>query len=156
MCLAGTIALKTVPHENIGGSLASLYIVFMYWAPYMTFGQLIMYANVGGASKKVTTFSIAYLGYCVGNLIGPQAFRAKEAPGYTTAYTVMMSGYCVSLGLMSLYGWLCWRDNRTKEVDEAQWRSELEGGEVDLVEEWRDLTDKEVSIAPHGDSWERG
>jgi hypothetical protein len=62
VCLAGTIALKLVPPTNVGGSLAALYIVFMYWAPYMVFGQLIMYANVGGTSKKVAVFGISYLG----------------------------------------------------------------------------------------------
>lgn len=62
MCLAGTIVLKVVPKSNIGGSLAALYIVYMYWAPYMVFGQLLMYANVGGTSKKVAVFTISYLG----------------------------------------------------------------------------------------------
>ena len=36
--------------------------MFMYWAPYMVFGQLIMYANVGGTSKKVVVYTISYLG----------------------------------------------------------------------------------------------
>lgn len=62
VCLAGTIVLKVVPPTNVGGSLAALYIVYMYWAPYMVFGQLIMYANVGGTSKKVAVFGISYLG----------------------------------------------------------------------------------------------
>lgn len=62
VCLAGTVVLKVVPKSNIGGSLAALYIVYMYWAPYMVFGQLIMYANVGGTSKKVAVFTISYLG----------------------------------------------------------------------------------------------
>ena len=42
--------------------MAALYIVYMYWAPYMVFGQLIMYANVGGTSKKVGVFGISYIG----------------------------------------------------------------------------------------------
>jgi ACS family allantoate permease-like MFS transporter len=29
--LAGTIALKIVPHSNVGGSLAAIYILEMYW-----------------------------------------------------------------------------------------------------------------------------
>jgi len=62
VCLAGVIVLKVVPRSNVGGSLAALYIVYMYWAPYMVFGQLIMYANVGGTSKKVGVFGISYIG----------------------------------------------------------------------------------------------
>ncbi|WRT67613.1 uncharacterized protein IL334_004585 [Kwoniella shivajii] len=143
VCLVGTIVLKVVPHSNIGGSLAGLYIVYMYWAPYMVFGQLIMYANVGGTSKKVAVFGISYLGYTVGNLIGPQSFRAKEDPSYPTAYTVMMAGYCVTLGLMALYGFLCWRDNKRKVTQEEQWRASIAGQEQDVGEEWKDLSDKE-------------
>ena len=46
--------------------MAALYIVYMYWAPYMVFGQLIMYANVGGTSKKVGVFGISYIGTLLG------------------------------------------------------------------------------------------
>nr|XP_031859423.1 uncharacterized protein CI109_005067 [Kwoniella shandongensis]KAA5526495.1 hypothetical protein CI109_005067 [Kwoniella shandongensis] len=143
VCLAGTIVLKAVPKTNIGGSMAGLYIVYMYWAPYMVFGQLIMYANVGGTTKKVAVFGISYLGYCVGNLVGPQSFRASEAPNYTTAYTVMMVGYCVSLLLMATYGYLCWRDNKKKVVQEADWRASTQGQQQDVAEEWKDLTEKQ-------------
>ena len=157
VCLVGVIVLKTIPHENIGGSLAALYIVYMYWAPYMVFGQLIMYHNVGGTSKKVGVFGISYIGtfstfmtgrpdssgYTVGNLVGPQSFLASEAPAYPTAYTVMLVGYCITLALMTLYGFLCWRDNKRKEVEEAEWREAAAGMEGDVAEEWKDLTDKQ-------------
>ncbi|KAK4686967.1 MFS transporter, ACS family, allantoate permease, partial [Tremellales sp. Uapishka_1] len=143
VCLIGTIVLKVVPHSNLGGSLAALYIVYMYWAPYMVFSQLIMYANVAGTSKKVGVFGISYWGYCVGNLVGPQSFLAREAPDYHTAYTVMLCGYCVSIGLMTLYGFLCWRDNKKKVFQESQWVASMQGMELDIAEEWKDLTDKE-------------
>ncbi|OWZ44650.1 allantoate permease [Cryptococcus neoformans c45] len=143
VCLAGTIVLKVVPKSNIGGSLAALYIVYMYWAPYMVFGQLIMYANVGGTSKKVAVFTISYLGYCVGNLVGPQSFLSREAPGYPTAYTVMLAGYCVSIGLMSLYGFLCWRDNKKKVAQGTEWQQSITSQDTTVAEEWKDLTDKQ-------------
>ena len=136
--------LKTVPKSNIGGSLAALYIVYMYWAPYMVFGQLIMYSNVGGTSKKVVVFTVSYLGYATGNLIGPQSFLAKESPGYPTDYTVMLAGYCVTIALMVLYGFLCWRDNKKKEVMEQEWLESIQGQEQVVAEEWKDLTDQKV------------
>ena len=85
------------------------------------------------------------IGYTVGNLVGPQSFLAREAPDYTTAYTVMLVGYCLTIALMVLYGFLCWRDNKKKEVQEAAWRQSLQGVEQDVAEEWQDLTDKKVS-----------
>ena len=40
----------------------------------MVFGQLVMYANVAGASKKVVVFGVSYIGYTAGNLIGEFCF----------------------------------------------------------------------------------
>ena len=40
----------------------------------MVFGQLVMYANVAGASKKVVVFGVSYIGYTAGNLIGELHF----------------------------------------------------------------------------------
>lgn len=41
-----------------------------------------MTAGVGGSTKKFA-FGAAYqLGYAVGNIIGPQTYRANEAPNY--------------------------------------------------------------------------
>ena len=83
----------------------------------------------------------------MGNLIGPQSFRANEAPGYPTAYTIMLVGYCLSLALLAVYAWICHRDNRQKELDEAAWRQQ--GGDAgDVAEEWKDLTDKQVRGGP--------
>jgi hypothetical protein len=59
----------------------------------------------------------------------------------------MLSGYCVSLGLLTLYGFLCWRDNRRKEVAEEEWRASVDGSEQEVAAEWQDLTDKLVSFA---------
>ncbi|RSH82837.1 hypothetical protein EHS25_005827 [Saitozyma podzolica] len=141
--LAGTIALKIVPHSNVGGSLAAIYILEMYWAPYMVFGQLCMYANVAGTSKKVAVFGISYIGYTVGNIIGPQSFLTSEAPSYPTAYTVMLVGYCICLALIVAYGVLCWHDNKKKAFQEANWQDSVQGQDVDVAEEWKDLTDKQ-------------
>lgn len=60
--LIGTILLYKLPRTNFGGSLVALYLVNMFWAPYV----LIMgssYANTGGYTKKITVFAISYIGY---------------------------------------------------------------------------------------------
>lgn len=55
----------------------------------------------------------------------------------------MLVGYCASLALLGVYAWLCRRDNKQKELDEAAWRQT--GGDAgDVAEEWKDLTDKQV------------
>ncbi|KAJ0340069.1 hypothetical protein COL26b_012003 [Colletotrichum chrysophilum] len=47
-------------------------------------------ANVAGYTKRVTSTAFVFLAYCVGNIIGPQAFLASEAPIYGTGCKVIM------------------------------------------------------------------
>jgi ACS family allantoate permease-like MFS transporter len=60
------------------------------------------YANTAGHTKKTAVYCISYIGYCVGNLIGPQAFKANEAPKYTSGVAAMLSCYAISLVLIGL------------------------------------------------------
>lgn len=55
----------------------------------------------------------------------------------------MLSGYCVTVALLVVYGLLCWRDNQKKVMQERQWLIETEGKVEDVHESWKDLTDKE-------------
>ena len=46
--------------------------------------------NVGGYTKRVTATAFVFLAYCIGNIIGPHAFLAKEAPIYQTGWYVSL------------------------------------------------------------------
>lgn len=54
-------------------------------------------SNVAGHTKKVTFNSFFLIGYCVGNLIGPQTFKGSEEPFYQTAKITMMCSAVLSL-----------------------------------------------------------
>jgi hypothetical protein len=41
-----------------------------------------MTAGVGGTTKKFAFGASYQLGYAVGNIIGPQTYRAEDAPNY--------------------------------------------------------------------------
>lgn len=43
-----------------------------------------VYANTGGYTKKMIVYAMAYIGYSVGNLVGPLTFTADQAPRYTS------------------------------------------------------------------------
>ncbi|KAK8869466.1 hypothetical protein IAR55_000030 [Kwoniella newhampshirensis] len=141
ICLAATVMLKVIPRSNKGGSLAGLFILYCYWAPYIIMGSSILYANVAGTTKKVAVFGISYWGYCVGNLVGPQTFISKEAPLYPSATMTMLIGYCLSILLVCLYGFSCWRSNKLKVKQQEEW--EANHHEQDVAEEWKDLTDRQ-------------
>ncbi|KAF7159660.1 hypothetical protein CNMCM5623_005040 [Aspergillus felis] len=55
-------------------------------------------SNTGGYTKRVTATALVFLAYCVGNIVGPHAFLAKEAPVYETGCKLILA--CV-LGEMA-------------------------------------------------------
>ncbi|BEJ11629.1 hypothetical protein CspHIS471_0200890 [Cutaneotrichosporon sp. HIS471] len=139
VCLAAVIMLHTIPRTNKSASLGALFLLFCYWGPNVAVGSYLIYANVAGATKKATVFSLIQIAYCVGNLVGPQSFRTNEAPTYRSAITTMLCGYCVAIVLLGIYGFLCARDNRRR--DRAQ--HEMEEVDSNVAKEWQDLTDKQ-------------
>ncbi|GKT66070.1 major facilitator superfamily transporter [Colletotrichum tofieldiae] len=46
--------------------------------------------NVADYTKRVYSTAFAFLAYCVGDIFGPQAFLASEAPAYETGCRVIM------------------------------------------------------------------
>lgn len=101
-------------------------------------------ANTAGQTKKTVSYSILFLGYAAGNLIGPQTFRAKQAPKYTGGVIAMLSCYCICMLVVGLYWVLCFMDNRRKDklYGKVQ-RGAADGSFDELVGGFQDLTDKE-------------
>lgn len=89
-------------------------------------------------TKKAVTYSLVTIGYAAGNLIGPQTFRSKEAPKYTSSVIAMLVSYCACMLILMVY-WLvgAWENKRrnrkygkAKEVHEG------------TIEGFVDMTDK--------------
>lgn len=96
-------------------------------------------ANTSGHSKKVTMNAIFFLAYCLGNILGPQVFRANDAPSYTNGYIGLLCCIVVSTGSISAYGFLCWKDNKVRDAQQGV----ATGTETSSEAAFTDLTDKE-------------
>ncbi|ODV76719.1 allantoate permease [Suhomyces tanzawaensis NRRL Y-17324] len=96
-------------------------------------------SNVAGHTKKTTVSAIFLIGYCVGNLVGPQTFIDLEAPQYTTAKVCMLTFSLVSLVCLVLI--LLYYTYENKRRDNA----EADNAEFMNIEniEFADLTDKQ-------------
>ncbi|RDL33049.1 Uncharacterized protein BP5553_08488 [Venustampulla echinocandica] len=132
--IVGAAIVYAVPRTNLGGQMVGLYLMYTYFGPYVV-GISLAQANTAGHTKKTVVFAILYIGYAVGNLIGPQTFRESQAPAYTGGFIAMIACYCVCIGLMALYWALAVMQNRKIDAQESTG--------ADLLDGFTDLTDQQ-------------
>ncbi|OKL63547.1 hypothetical protein UA08_02032 [Talaromyces atroroseus] len=114
----GAVIVYTLPRSNIGGQMVGIYLLYTYFGPYVL-GISLGQANTAGHTKKNVQYSIMYIGYAVGNLIGPQTFRANQAPAYTGGFITMLICYCICIGLMAVYWILASILNARREAENS-------------------------------------
>ncbi|KAJ5272921.1 hypothetical protein N7478_008046 [Penicillium angulare] len=129
--LLGAVLCYALPRSNLAGQLVGLYT---YWAPYVTLVSIYQ-ANVAGHTKKIVLYAWFYIAWAVGNIIGPQSFRADQAPEYTGGTIAMIVCYVVAMISISLYGFICYTSNKG--------RAEAIESRMAADHDWLDLTDKE-------------
>jgi MFS transporter, ACS family, allantoate permease len=111
--LLGMILIVALPLHNNGGRLAGYYLTQASPTPFVALLSLIS-TNVAGYTKKTTIAALYLIGYCAGNIIGPQTFKAKDAPRYYPACVTIIVcwGAClVDLAFIYIY---CRRQNAKK------------------------------------------
>lgn len=72
-------------------------------------------ANTGGTTKRSVVNAIFFISYCVGNIIGPFAFKSDEAPTYTSGIVAMLIAYCVEIFLLLAFAVYAAYLNRKKD-----------------------------------------
>lgn len=124
-------------NESKNARLAGYFL--QYVIPVPTICSLSCFqSNTAGHTKKITTTAIFFIGYCIGNIIGPQTFT--EAP-YTGGKIAIVVCEAASLVLILAIYFTYWFMNKKKDQDMKK---------MDLTEfnhihnsEFADLTDKE-------------
>ena len=128
--------LAFLPHNQSAG-LAGLYLLILYPLGFICMLSSVA-SNTSGHTKKVTVNAILLIGYCVGNIIGPQTFRASDAPMYVPAKVSMVVLFCIAMGLNGILLWVNIVENRWRDKHEPKATPE-ELERVQLL----DLTDKQ-------------
>lgn len=131
--LIGAVICYTLPRDNLAGQLIGLYILYTYWAPYITLVSIYQ-ANIAGHTKKISLFAWYYVSWAIGNIIGPQTFRADQAPAYTGGTVAMIVCYVIAIVMVLAYGAVCHASNKRRAVEILE-----KSGD----EDWLDLSDKE-------------
>lgn len=143
-CIPGMIGgalMSFMPSTNRGALLAGIYLVNAITGTLIIIWQWTM-SNVAGHTKRTISAALVAGSFSVGNIIGPQTFQAKDAPGYRPAKIAVMStqagGAVISVLLFLYYIWA----NKRKDKQQAPKLalSSVEGDEELL---WDNKTDKE-------------
>ena len=97
-------------------------------------------SNTAGHTKKIVSNALFLIGYCVGNLVGPQTFISSQAPTYTGGQISIVVCYAVSLVLLAWVYFNYYYENKKREKKRRDF-----GDSFGIIEnsEFADLTDKE-------------
>lgn len=139
--MVAAICMWQLPGGNKLSLLGAYYAFYSYWAPYTMSTSLPM-ANTSGHTKKVTLNAMFFLGYTAGNILGPQVFRAEDAPKYHNGYIGLLASLIVGSVTISAYGFVCRWENKRR--DKVQGGGPVPQTEDEKREEaFSDKTDKE-------------
>lgn len=109
--------------ESTHARLAGYYII-----PFFAIGMVAILASItsdaAGHTKKLTVSAAFLISYCIGNVIGPQTFRASDAPEYKPARVTMVA--CLAIATVDLFLLLLVniRENRRRDKkfeEDPQW-----------------------------------
>ncbi len=106
--------LVAIPNENKWGRLVCFWLLSIQSVGF-TIALTIISSNVAGYTKKQVTGALLFIGYSVGNIAGPQFFKKKEAPHYTTAYISLLIGYCIKFVMVAVLYAYMWSENRRRD-----------------------------------------
>ncbi|KAL4882035.1 major facilitator superfamily domain-containing protein [Aspergillus karnatakaensis] len=131
MAIAGILMVKLLPDSQKLSRLAGYWLVTAV-APAFPLMMSLFASNIAGFTKKSTVVALIFVGYCVGNFVGPQFFKNKEAPGYETAYTTILTCFAIAIVMAALLRvYLSWTNNKRDQAQGVHINPE-ETREIDL------------------------
>ncbi|KAJ5287006.1 hypothetical protein N7478_002692 [Penicillium angulare] len=135
--LIGIILIVALPESNNVGRLIGYYMTQASPTAFVALLAMIS-SNVAGYTKKTTVAALYLIGYCAGNIIGPQTFRPQDAPRYVPAEIVIIVCLAVCICIMLFVNWWYVKENKRKAEITSQ------PGYVRLQNQaFLDLTDRE-------------
>ncbi|RJE26627.1 Major Facilitator Superfamily [Aspergillus sclerotialis] len=123
--IAGILMIKLLPEHLKLSRLAGFWLVQCI-SPAFPLMMSLFASNIAGFTKKSTVAPLIFVGYCVGNLVGPQFFISKEAPNYYTAYTTILICFAITIFMAVIFRvYLDWENRR---------RNRAQGVKIDAEE----------------------
>ncbi|KAJ0331533.1 hypothetical protein COL5a_002195 [Colletotrichum fioriniae] len=106
------LLLWLLPRSAKGALLFAAYILPSVGGGYAVLMGLQI-ANTSGYTKRSIASSGLYIGYCLGNFVGPLVFRKEDAPNYAPGFIVVVITSLAAGVLGLVYRFVCiWYNNK--------------------------------------------
>jgi hypothetical protein len=104
-------------------------------------------SNVAGKTKRTVVSALTLISYCVGNMIGAQVFRTKDAPRYIPG--TITCCVCFGLEVILIIVWRLWYMYENKRRDRLAAESGLSEEELKQMGMQLGMQDKTDLQNPH-------
>ncbi|KAL2129716.1 hypothetical protein VTI74DRAFT_7415 [Chaetomium olivicolor] len=108
------LLLRLLPMSNKVGLLFGTTLLPSLGGGYAVLMGLQV-ANTAGYTKRSIASSGLYIGYCIGNFIGPLPFKTEDAPRYANGFLIVLITSAVAAGLILVYRFVCLSINKSRD-----------------------------------------
>lgn len=134
------ILLVALPWSSKNALLFAMYLGFL-GGPDFIYAISWCISSTTGHTKKTTTNAMLFIGYCLGNLLSPQMWRAKYAPRYYLPWGIILATYVLRPVQLLVMRWLLQRENRRRDaLSEKAAFCDEKGNDIDQT--FSDVTDR--------------
>ncbi|KIJ44825.1 hypothetical protein M422DRAFT_207764 [Sphaerobolus stellatus SS14] len=135
-CIIASACLAYLPLENRWGRLIAFWFTPLQSIGF-SLGLAMVSVNTGGYTKKTFTGATMFVGYCVGNIIGPFFVYPSQAPRYISAIQAMLAGYVIKTASgLALGAYMLWDNKRRDRIQATSGPAfdEREGQRLSLLD----------------------
>ncbi|KIN06758.1 hypothetical protein OIDMADRAFT_36562 [Oidiodendron maius Zn] len=137
ICIIGSGLLVGLPDSNKWGRLVALWLCYLQNLGF-SMSLTMISSNIAGYTKKQLTAAVVFIGFCIGNAVGPQTFISSQAPHYPVAYKAMLIAYTIKLLMVIVLYIYMWMFNKKRDKEQAavpvSEKEAIEMGMHDLTE----------------------
>ncbi|WVQ80943.1 hypothetical protein IAT38_003050 [Cryptococcus sp. DSM 104549] len=137
----GMILQITLPASNKAGKTIGV-LLMPSFVGSLALCMSIPGQNTAGFTKKSVVVGMAFLGYCVGNILGPLAWVSGQTPAYISGYATCLACMGAQVIIFLILRWYYWNENKKRDALVAAGQAPDPLGLSD-GNEFADLTDKQ-------------
>ncbi|KAG0682033.1 hypothetical protein C6P40_001384 [Pichia californica] len=136
--ILGAALYMGLPNSNKVGKLFGVYLLNFNGAVIASIYAWNS-ANTAGYTKKNARNAMTLIAFCIGNIIGPQIFRAEDAPLYKPAKIIILAFLAAAFVLSIILRYFVRSENKRRDILTANYTEEEKNKDVLML----DLTDRE-------------